>query len=304
MKVTNFLNIIKKSNLILISLFFLLFIFSIVCAKDEKDTASEFNPFYGWVNSAMCRADGYGNWYEQFDDFEYVESGNRIGIVTYTGKKKDIVIPEKIKGLPVVAIGYYIFSHYGVTSVIIPDSVQITDTSEFPSTQVGNAKDAFSIMIYKNEITIIAYNHNKKNVVIPEKIKGLPVVAIGRAVFSDREFASVVIPDSVKKIGTLAFGKNKITNLILPNSLEKIGDWAFYGNQLTDLVIPNSVKTIGVRAFSYNKLTNVVLPNSVETIDHRAFAGNELEKIIIPNSVRTIGENVFDENVKIIRKCD
>jgi hypothetical protein len=71
-------------------------------------------------------------------------------------------------------------------------------------------------MVHKNEVTIIGYNHDKKNVVIPKKINGLPVVAIDSGAFQDPSLSgftdtmklnSVVVPKSVK-INKYTFDSN------------------------------------------------------------------------------------------------
>jgi len=92
------------------------------------------------------------------------------------------------------------------------------------------SSDYFEYKVEKKGITIAGYKGKIKDVVIPAKIDGLPVVAIG-------EFA---------------FRNNKLTNVVIPDSVETIGDWAFYDNKLTNIVIPNTVKTIGDLAFDDN----------------------------------------------------
>jgi len=192
-------------------------------------------------------------------------------------------------------------------------------------------------MVYKNEVTIIGYNHDKKDVVIPPKIKGLPVIAIGEAAFdpsrsnkgsqpagykhSDYQILlpikgpfsinSVVIPNSVKTIGDVAFKANSLTNVIIPDSVETIGAGAFKDNCLTNVVIPNSVKTIGRSAFADNQLTYVVIPNSVETIGDYAFYYNRLEGakepfsiMIYKNGVTIIGYNHDKKDVIIPAKIN
>jgi hypothetical protein len=99
-------------------------------------------------------------------------------------------------------------------------------------------------MTYKDTITIIGYGGSSKNVVIPEKLNNLPVVAIGESAFAERQLTSVVIPNSVVEIRGQAFWSNKLTSVAIPNSVVKIGNQAFSGNELTSVVIPSNVKLI------------------------------------------------------------
>ena len=101
---------------------------------------------------------------------------------------------------------------------------------------------------------ITDYTCTDKNVVIPNKIKGVIVTGIGE----------------------YAFAWNKLISVKIPNSVTTIGDNAFYENQLTSVEIPNSVTTIGEDAFHYNQLTSIEIPNSVTTIGSGAFHTNHV----------------------------
>jgi len=54
--------------------------------------------------------------------------------------------------------------------------------------------------IIKKGITIISYKGKSKDIVIPDKIEGLPVVAIGNCAFYKNQITNIIIPDSVKTI--------------------------------------------------------------------------------------------------------
>ena len=129
---------------------------------------------------------------------------------------------------------------------------------------------------YKNGVIITRYKGKNKDVVIPEMINKLPVVAIG----------------------DYAFSRNQLTSITLPNSLTSIGDDAFSSNQLTSITLPNSLTSIGKSAFEYNQLTSITFPNSLTFIGYGAFWFNKLTRVRIPN-IATINEDAFDENVRI-----
>jgi len=205
--------------------------------------------------------------------FSIMVHKNQITIIGYNHNAKNVVIPREIDGLPVVATGKDVFYNNKPTTVIIPDSVEtIGDAAIIPDSvktigdaafvgkqltfdynynKLNSAENPFSIIVYKNTITIIGYHHSARNVVIPSEINGLPVVAIGEGAFSRKKLTNVSIPDSVKTIGDHAFAENKLTDVVIPDSVEKIGFRAFADNRLklAYVVIPNSVETIGDYAF-------------------------------------------------------
>ena len=187
----------------------------------------------------------------------------------------------------------------------------------------GQSVNEFRIREENGGITITGYWGSVKNVVIPEKINGLPVVAIGESAFrenhltsitlpnsltsiGDRAFifnklTSITFPNSLTTIGERAFAGNKLTSITFPNSLTIIGDWAFNENQLTSITLSNSLTSIGNYAFSDNHLTSITLPNSLTFIGSYAFSMNKLTSVVVPRSVVYLGSNAFDRNVNIAR---
>ena len=129
-----------------------------------------------------------------------------------------------------------------------------------------NAGD-FGFTVNNGQITITEYRGQARDVVIPERINGLPVVAIGEWAFADNQLTSVTIPNSVTHIGDEAFAWNKLTSVAIPNSVTYIGDYAFFRNQLTSVTIPNSVTHIGAWAFAENRLTSVSVPRAAAIAD-------------------------------------
>ena len=70
--------------------------------------------------------------------------------------------------------------------------------------------------------SIITYNGNDTNVVIPGKIAGVTITAIGKEVFFEKGLTSIVIPDSVTSIGYLAFAYNQLTNVTIPDNVNVV----------------------------------------------------------------------------------
>ena len=122
------------------------------------------------------------------------------------------------------------------------------------------------------------------SIVIPEKIQGLTVTAIGDGAFSGTNLTSVTIPNSVTTIGDCAFeGCENLTSVTLSNSLTTIGSRAFlYCWGLTTVEIPNGVKRIEDTSFHETGITSIIIPESVEYIGERAFTGCPyLESIVV-----------------------
>ena len=156
---------------------------------------------------------------------------------------------------------------------------------------------------------------------MPETYNGRPVVEIGYAVFSGKNFIKkVTIPQTIATIGGSAFygsvglqevvilgateikdsafrGCTALTKTVLPETLKFIRKAAFYGcYSLRDTVLPSSITSIGEQAF-YNcrALLSISLPSGVgDNIEKEAFAGcSSLTVVEISQGARKIGTGVF-----------
>jgi hypothetical protein len=99
-----------------------------------------------------------------------------------------------------------------------------------------------------------------RDLVIPSKVFGQPIIAIGDGAFANCGLTSIEIPNTVTAIGARAFEKN----------------------QLTSVDIPNSVRSIGEKAFAYSYTTKCCDNQGKQVIDKRF---NVIKQI-------TIGENI------------
>jgi len=274
------------------------------------------------------------------NDFEIAILDGSVEITNYTGNANEIRIPESINGLPVVSIGERAFNLNRLTSVYIPNSVSHIGDRAFASNQLtsvsipanvdiqpysfplivvykqynlnGRAETTFSISLsaYNNfEIAILNgsmveitnYTGNANEIRIPERINGMPVIAIGGGAFVNNQLTSIAIGNSVSYIGGSAFFRNQLTSVSIPNSVSYIGGGAFAGNRLTSVSIGNSVSHIGGGAFAGNRLTSVSIGNSVSHIGEAAFSFNQLTYVSIPSHTY-IGNNAFDWGVVITRR--
>ena len=138
----------------------------------------------------------------------------------------------------------------------------VTDTS---ATLVGFAKDSA-----------------RAEVIVPEKVGGVPVTAIGAEAFiQDQTIQSIVLPDSVLVIRDMAFGESTIETITFGKGLLSIGDYAFCGcMKLTEITFPESLKTIGMSAFENCEALKTVTFQSLNV---------------------DIGDNAFPEDVTVIK---
>lgn len=95
-------------------------------------------------------------------------------------------------------------------------------------------------------------NCTDKNVVIPEYIGGVKVVAIAENAFKNSNIESVVIPSTVETIEKGAFfGCVKLRSVVIGDGVEHIATNAFFGCvKLTSVTIGSGVKSIGDSAFA------------------------------------------------------
>lgn len=175
--------------------------------------------------------------------------------------------------------------------------------------------------------TILKYNMDASlsDIVIPEKINGVAVVAIGDGAFyrdvtpemqelwskfSEQEkvvfyskLQSVTIPEGVKTIGNNAFAYNyALTEINLPSTLKYIGEAAFEDcMNLPTIDLPDSITEIGASAFSGCKsITAVQLPIELSEIKNATFFGcSALEKVTLGVNVKKIGSEAFEDCVNL-----
>ena len=67
---------------------------------------------------------------------------------------------------------------------------------------------------------ITGFSGSGSEVVIPDRIDGVPVTAISNSVFKDKNLTSVSIPDNVKNIGPNAFAGNKLEKVVIGNEVD------------------------------------------------------------------------------------
>ncbi len=139
------------------------------------------------------------------------------------------------------------------------------------------------------------------NMVIANKINGIPVTEIAPNAFKDKTIqGEIVIPASITKIGSKAFSGSAFTKISLEegSKLESIGQAAFaYIDAEFTLNVPDSVTSIGLNAFGDCKaLSSISIPSGVKSIGSSAFDGcTSLASIQLPEELTSLGQYAFRE---------
>ena len=195
---------------------------------------------------------------------------------------KDFTIPDGIK-----SIGEAAFYNSGITSLVVPESVETID------------KLAFSHMANLTNATFpagcgITFSGCKN--LKTAKITGNPTVIDNYMFYECSQLTDFEIPGSVKKIGYAAFYNTALKEAVIPASVTEIDDWAFGECQnLEKAVLPDGLKSIGGAAFyECPELTDSNIPDSVTTLGDFAFGWcPKLKDVTIPDTIDNFGKCVF-----------
>ncbi|MGA0409132.1 MAG: leucine-rich repeat protein, partial [Limisphaerales bacterium] len=133
---------------------------------------------------------------------------------------------------------------------------------------------------------------------IPDLIEGLPVVAISGGAFQDcQNLTGIILPASIQSIGARAFYNcSKLLSADLPDSLTTIAESTFSGcRALLDISLPANLRTIESSAFqNCENLNALILPEGLTRIDYNAFHFcTSLLEVSFPSTLTTIRDNAF-----------
>ena len=292
--------------------------------------ADEFEGDLGrWRTPGTSRYTSSG-WSSGFGGNGYDKDGNPVTLYTYKlddddnatitaykGNATAVVIPSKLDGYTVVAIGNKAFrSNNNLRAVTIPDTITSIGDWSFSECKklsdvtlsanlislgdraFGDCTSLTSITIPKTLKTAYAFGPFNgcsalTNVTLEQ---GMTVVA-PNLFYNCSGLVSIKIPDTVTSIGNSSFRNcESLKNVEIPDSVTEIKDSAFrYSANLEKIVIPDTVTSMGDYVFyGCKKLSEVKLPNTRKNIMQSMFQDcTSLKTIILPDTVTTIQMNAF-----------
>lgn len=196
----------------------------------------------------------------------------------------------------------------------------VFDSSSGTAGNIETTPDGYVFYNDDGEYSLIDYDAEKTELVLPEKFKGHDY-SLAILFENNKNLEKIIIPDSIASLPADIFnGCINLKEVVLPGSLTAIPDRAFYGcyaltkitpgeaiseigkeafafSGVEELEFGDALKNIGDQAFFYcGSLRYVDLGDGVESIGAGAFKQCKmLNKIIIPVSVKTIGIEAFYE---------
>ncbi len=135
----------------------------------------------------------------------------------------------------------------------------------------------YSIDKSQKTVTLKKYIGSDSTPVIPSKVGGCNVTAIGSGCFKGKGITSVYIPKTVSTIDSSAFSGCKNLKTVYCMGAEDIyiGASAFEGcSSLKTVALSTSTQSIGSNCFSNcSSLTSITIPETVTSIGANAFSG-------------------------------
>jgi hypothetical protein len=292
------------------------------------------------ARDVQAKMESYNNRALKDDDFEVSQNTN--GTVTLTKYKAsesktvniggvshtvsfgilNVVIPARIWGVNLTAIGNEAFKNTGITSVVIPDTVTEIGFGAFYGNKLERVVIGRGIRVIKggvaqgrmevSELGAFEGNTNLTEILIPDT-----VTEIGARAFKDCGLTSVTLGRAVAIIGESAFRNNKLPVITFPATIRTIRRFAFHQNQIQSLTLPQGVLEVFDDAFTNNPMTAVVIPASLATMttinglacpriggDHAHYSAftptfpDTLVRVTLPANMQPDNMRTFEENLR------
>ncbi len=259
-------------------------------------------------------------------EFSYVVQKNMAILVGYTGYGGDVVIPESLGGLPLVAIRKNVFiENNSIITVHLPASVEDISDEQFclcdrlKAVTVAEGNKTYTSVdgvLYQDGGKTLRFHPaaNSTEYDIPEGVTKIAPYAF----FTNKELAAVTFPSTLTEIGANAFYDCQVLREVyLPDSVVKVGESAFsWCINLKELKVPDKLSDMGRRAFfpcyivthsdeefvtlgddvlvAYlGNSINIRIPEGVKKISDVFFVNEEIESVTIPESVKEVSDYAF-----------
>ncbi len=162
-----------------------------------------------------------------------------------------------------------------------------------------------------------AINYTQRGeVIIPEKVNGYTVIAIGSDAFHGCYLEGIQLPETIKAIYAEAFEESDLLEIDLPSSVAYVGAFCFaYCSRLISAKISGTIEngcfyncprleqiefkspvtSVGAVAFtSCTSLRSITFPSGLKTIDMGAFGDcKTLAEVSLPSSTESINASAF-----------
>lgn len=152
-------------------------------------------------------------------DFEYHVDGDYTVIDKYIGDSLTVVIPEEIDDKPVISIGSEAFKSSAITSVTIPDSVEIINFEAFAEC------DALTDVKFGNSVTYLGarsfYSCDALEMLeLPRNLVYIDEAAVAKC----KTLKELTVPKTLEIYYHAAFAENEsLVTVKFEEGLEKIG---------------------------------------------------------------------------------
>lgn len=204
---------------------------------------------------------------------------NAVVISGYTGRERELIVPQEIDGKPVLGLTEDAF----------------VAGFNFSIEKPIRTAEPYSIAIPEGVMFLSNYMCQNmgylRSVSLPDSL-----IALGDGCFESTGIRSIKLPDAIIGIGWNAFAYcSDLSSVTFGNNIVELGTGAFSAcSSLKNINLPKSLKKIGGHAFSKTGLEYVAIPENVEEIYTSAFANcKDLRACSLPRSVCDIADDAF-----------
>lgn len=252
------------------------------------------------------------------DIYMYKNYGDHVEICAVsTMTEGDIIVPEKIAGVAVTAVGEHGFAGASkITSVTLPDTVTVIGKQAFSNcTALKNVNIPEGVTAIGDEAFLNCLS--LEGITLPKKLTSIGI----RSFYNCQKLKEVKIPDSVSSIGDGAFSSctglesfkipplitslennvlnncKSITHLVLSKNVEKIGMMSL-PSDLECLTIENPDFEADSLRLNVNKKCLLIVPYDSSVIEFAVENGINYD-LIDPHCVVVPGDVNFDWEITI-----